>query len=254
MSYTHTHTHVALRCYYLITSKFYQTLANITHYRIVSTNPRSCRSRNLSEYPNATATPARGINLRQRQYCDDDCDVNKACRASRTPGGHVTPRNIESRRRIRRIRMRGATRLRRPTWAEEEIVCACGTDRSFARERRAKPSQSPYLPEMIRSESAVSPDNRTIRAVDYARRNRLPFAYENPLCCGQVRRDYADVGEKVLHRGPRRTLRYDWDSGFAGRNTCTDVSALVARSHPRASEKPAPHVRFLSKNESDRLK
>ncbi|KYN26766.1 hypothetical protein ALC57_03807, partial [Trachymyrmex cornetzi] len=51
---------------------------------------------------------------------------------------------------------------------------------SFARERRAKPSQSPYLPEMIRFESAVSHDNRTHST-------------------GRLR---ADVGEKVLHRGP----------------------------------------------------
>lgn len=40
-------------------------------------------------------------------------------------------------------------------------VCAYTIDSSFARERRAKPSQSPYLPEMIRFESAVSHDNRT---------------------------------------------------------------------------------------------
>lgn len=53
-----------------------------------------------------------------------------------------------------------------------------------------------------------------IRAVDYARRNRLPFAYENPLCSGQVRRDHADVGEKVLHRDAR--VRFDRDSGFVG--------------------------------------
>lgn len=45
--------------------------------------------------------------------------------------------------------------------AIQVAMCMYATDRSFARERRAKPSQSPYLPEMIRFESAVSHDNRT---------------------------------------------------------------------------------------------
>ncbi|KYN07635.1 hypothetical protein ALC62_01455 [Cyphomyrmex costatus] len=71
-----------------------------------------------------------------------------------------------------------------------KIQCAytCPTDSSFARERRAKPSQSPYLPEMIRFESAVSHDNRTYST------GRL--------------RDHADVSEKVLHTAVHGKLRF----------------------------------------------
>lgn len=69
-----------------------------------------------------------------------------------------------------------------------------------------------------------------IRAVDYARRNRLPFAYENPLCSGQVRQDYAGVGEKVLHRGPRVRLASIGDSGFArSKHVYECVYPLVTR-------------------------
>ncbi|KYM88652.1 hypothetical protein ALC53_03137 [Atta colombica] len=72
--------------------------------------------------------------------------------------------------------------LLQPEYGVQVPVCVCITltDSSFARECRAKPSQSPYLPEMIRFESVVSHDNRTHST-------------------GRLR---ADVGEKILHRGP----------------------------------------------------
>lgn len=60
-----------------------------------------------------------------------------------------------------------ARRMRNTSLQPERVqVAGCMyvcvyTDSSFARERRAKPSQSPYLLEMIRFESAVSHDNRT---------------------------------------------------------------------------------------------
>lgn len=62
-----------------------------------------------------------------------------------------------------------------------------------------------------------------IRAVDYARRNRLPFAYEDPLCSGQVRRDHADVGEKILQCGPRLRSLSIGIPDLRDRNTCTNV-------------------------------
>lgn len=67
-----------------------------------------------------------------------------------------------------------------------------------------------------------------IRAVDYARRNRLPFAYENPLCSGQVRRDHARiVGEKILHCGPRVRFVSIGIPDLRDRNTCTNVGRPV---------------------------
>lgn len=48
--------------------------------------------------------------------------------------------------------MRNTTPLCNPSAASKLLVCVYTIDSSFARERRVKRSQSPYLPEMIRFE------------------------------------------------------------------------------------------------------